>query len=92
MVKIRKAALVWTGTMHPAARASQAEMIYTDIMTTIRKAFFWSGIAILLGTIFVLIIWPEVFGGLAIAALFVSSAMCVLARPWEREQVKGGRK
>jgi hypothetical protein len=53
-------------------------------MTTIREVFFWSGAAILIGTIIVLIIWPETFGPLSIAALLVSFAMSVLARPWER--------
>jgi hypothetical protein len=84
MVKILKAALVWTSTKHPASGASQAEMIYTDIMTTIRKAFFWSGVGIMIGTIIILIIWPEMFGALPIAALLVSFVMSVLARPWER--------
>ncbi len=54
-------------------------------MTTLREFIFWSGVALLIGTIIVLIIWPETFGALAIAALMVSLAMCVLARPWERE-------
>jgi hypothetical protein len=76
--------LVWIGTKRPAAGASQAEMIYTDMMTTIRKAFFWSGVGIIIGTIIILIIWPEMFGTLPIAALLVSFAMSVLARPWER--------
>ena len=54
-------------------------------MTTIREVCFWSGAAILIGTIIVSIIWPETFGSLTIAALLVSVALCVLARPWERE-------
>jgi hypothetical protein len=53
-------------------------------MTTIRAYIFWSGVGIMIGTIIILIIWPEMFGTLAIAALLVSFAMCVLARPWER--------
>jgi hypothetical protein len=55
-------------------------------MTTIREVIFWSGAAILIGTIIVLMIWPETFGSLSIAALLVSSACCVLARPWERDK------
>jgi hypothetical protein len=55
-------------------------------MTTLREAIFWSGVALLIGTIIILIIWPETFGTLTIAALMVSFAMCVLARPWERDQ------
>jgi hypothetical protein len=53
-------------------------------MTTIRAAFFWSGVGIIIGTLIILLIWPETFGPLPIAALFVSFAMAVLARPWER--------
>ncbi len=83
-MNLRKAALVWFGAEHPVAGASQAEMIYTDMMTTFRAAFFWSGVGIMIGTIFILIIWPETFGPLTIAALLVSFAMSVLARPWER--------
>ncbi len=84
MVKIRKSALDWFEAEHPAAGVSQAEMIYTGMMTTLRAAFFWSGVGIMIGTIFILIIWPETFGPLTIAALLVSFAMSVLARPWER--------
>ena len=54
-------------------------------MTIIREAIFWSGAGILIGTIIILIIWPETFGALTIAALMVSFALCVLARPWERD-------
>jgi hypothetical protein len=54
-------------------------------MTAIREYIFWSGAAILIGTIIILVIWPQMFGVLTIAALMVSSAMCVLARPWERD-------
>ena len=54
-------------------------------MTTIRKFIFWSGVGIMIGTIIILIIWPEMFGALPIAALLVSFAMSVLARPWERD-------
>ena len=57
---------------------------YTDAMTNLRAAFFWSGLGIMIGTTIALLIWPEFFGPLAIAALFVSFAMAVLARPWER--------
>ena len=53
-------------------------------MTTLRTAFFWSGIGIIIGTLIILLIWPETFGPLPIAALLVSFAMAVLARPWER--------
>jgi len=53
-------------------------------MTTIRLAFFWSGIGIIIGTLIILLIWPETFGPLPIAALLVSFAMSVLARPWDR--------
>jgi hypothetical protein len=54
-------------------------------MSTVRAAFFWSGVGIMIGTIIILIIWPEMFGVLPIAALLVSFAMSVLARPWERD-------
>jgi hypothetical protein len=54
-------------------------------MTTLRTAFFWSGIGIIIGTLVILLIWPETFGPLPIAALLVSFAMAVLARPWERD-------
>ena len=54
-------------------------------MTIIREAIFWSGAGILIGTIIILIIWPETFGALTIAALMVSFALCVLARPWVRD-------
>ena len=55
-------------------------------MTTIRKFIFWSGVGILIGTITVLIIWPETSGALSTATLMVSFALVVLARPWERDQ------
>jgi hypothetical protein len=54
-------------------------------MTTLRTAIFWSGIGIIIGTLVILLIWPETFGPLPIAALLVSFAMAVLARPWERD-------
>ena len=56
-------------------------------MTTLRIAFFWSGIGIIIGTLIILLIWPETFGPLPIAALLVSFAMAVLARPWERDHI-----
>ena len=52
-------------------------------MTTIRAVFFWSGVGIIIGTVIIILIWPETFGPLPIAALLVSFAMVVLARPWE---------
>lgn len=59
---------------------------YTDTMSTLRATLFWTGLGIAIGTIVVLIIWPEFFGPFAIAALFGSFAMMVLARPWERRK------
>ena len=59
---------------------------YTDTMSTLRATFFWTGLGIAIGTIVVLMIWPEFFGPFAIAALFGSFTMMVLARPWERQQ------
>jgi hypothetical protein len=53
-------------------------------MSTLRATFFWSGVGIAVGTVIVLLIWPEFFGSFAIAVLFGSFAMSVLARPWER--------
>jgi hypothetical protein len=53
-------------------------------MSILREFFFWSGVGIVVGTIIVLIIWPQFFGPLAIATFFASSAMIVLTRPWER--------
>jgi hypothetical protein len=54
-------------------------------MSTLRAAFFWTGVGIAVGTVIVLLIWPEFFGSFAIAVLFGSFAMSVLARPWERD-------
>lgn len=64
---------------------SSADDLYSMAMTTLRTAFFWSGIGIIIGTLVILLIWPETFGPLPIAALLVSFAMAVLARPWERD-------